>query len=555
MRSFLYSSDHRLMHSNRISFLPFALAIVFLFLGQSLMAQYYSGLSSTMGLPYPEKDNTGIRLEKAGFDLERLDSVATYHFELQYSNPSSEYKSFSQIIPLQFYFHEFRPDIRARMLENLAAIYPDLFQVTNAFDDIQNAIRRNFGQRLFVRKFLNPADLAQLGIALDARFASERLSTQKVMVEFRWVESQEAALQGLGQVLKMELKIVQALSVGPGEKAALSARIQIPSLMSGKQHRQFYAPLNLYGAKAWEGSIGTLYIINDMLKQSLVIPRNLDLSRQQYRESKQVVIVNNFEAQQLDRVAFVSQEYPKDCQIDPVQVMLPLGVSNISATSWFEGDRQLDGTRVQINPAIWALNQVPEYEHLSGQNLQVLEKGNSLQNYEASAQERLLSEHMQNKDCSISDGVSMIDYCNPIFAFDLSSDQQTHRKTAWCESTSGRGKGEKITFTLKQPAKAIRIYNGFQISDEKYVANSRVRRFRIKSAEAGVDRTFPMSDLKIINLYQIDLNPGKYEIIIEDVFTGKHPTTCLCSIAFDFTLNDPWFQKNFDNEDAQIAPK
>ena len=84
--------------------------------------------------------------------------------------------------PIHLYFNEFRPGYRPEMLDQMSKMFIDLFQVADPNMDIHDQLKDNFGQRLFVRRYVSSDNLKTTGIYADLFKGSTRLNYNKVWI-------------------------------------------------------------------------------------------------------------------------------------------------------------------------------------------------------------------------------------------------------------------------------------------------------------------------------------------------------------------------------------
>ncbi len=520
--------------------------LLFLGLSTAARAEHYSGVSSVAGLPFPDHELPDVRISNAMVHLRQLDTLAEYRLVLEYKNEGAEYQALQTITPLRLFFHEFRPDLRSPLLDRLATLFPAEFEVSNSYTDIRQELKNNFGQRLFVRKFVTTMDLAKLGLLCSAEVGDTPLNAKKIFLEFRWVEPERSEWQGTGAVLCMEVRVQHEVLIKPRDSRVVDMRIKMPSLITGKLNAQRYAPFELSGATAWAGPLDKLFLVSDLNTAIPVLPAGMGFRQFQEGTAHQVVLIENLQARTGDRVAFFDRrEGQPNCEASVSQLIFPLSVQNISASSWLDRVQTFPGLQVSERPGLLVAEELPEYEHLSGFDLTMLAKSKP-----AGTRPNPATQRMKSIDCSSPQGpaLEVQSYTHPVFAFDQGPEQGFHLRTAWCEGASGPGNGEHLRFELTQHARAMHVHNGYQFSDEKYAANSRLRTFTLSAEDGSFSQIMPMTDLRILNLYDLELKPGFYKLAIQGTYNGANPTTCLSSIGFDFIYNDPWFREHFSRQ-------
>ncbi len=515
---------------------------------QPLYAEHYSGVSSITGLPFPEKDLPGVSLSNALVQLKELDTLAEYRLVLDFKNTTTEYQAMQMITPMRFYLNEFRPELRAPILDRLATVFPTDFKVANPFSDTRQELQNNFGKRLFIRKFITTMDLAKLGIACQAEIDKTPLSAKKIFLEFRWVDPARPEWQGTGQVLCMEVRVQHEVLIKPGENRIVEMRLKLPSLITGKLGPQHYAPFELAGPNRWNGNIDQLFLVNNMDEAIVALPVNL--AQRQYQEGLEnnVTLIENLSTKAGDRIAFFDRDAgDRDCELSTSEIYFPTAIRNISASSWLDRQKEFPGFQVEERPRLLMTAEIPEYEHLSGFDLTLFNGAD-----QASMMPNPAIQRITSLPCNRTEGpaIAVNGYCNPVFAFDLGPEKGFQMQTAWCEDADGSGTGEFLRFELTQPAHAMHIHNGYQLNDEKYAANNRIRTFTLSSEDGSFSKILPVTDLRILNLYDLNLKPGFYKFSIEGTYEGTAPTACLASVSFEFDVPEPWFSQHFPTKTA-----
>ena len=120
------------------------LLIVFTASGQ---AYNFNGMAAMPGNISPTKPTDKINLSKQIIKLNHFDTMASYSVLYEFKNLSNEYVSIDAVLPIDIYFTDFRPDKRARVLNDMAKVFPDVFDVPLPFADISQQIMDKFGRR------------------------------------------------------------------------------------------------------------------------------------------------------------------------------------------------------------------------------------------------------------------------------------------------------------------------------------------------------------------------------------------------------------------------
>ena len=92
-------------------------------------------------------------------------------------------------------------------LDDLATVptFSDIFAVQDRSVDTREQIRKNFQQRLFVRKYISIDNLKQLGIHVDMFRNNTRINIKKVMCELKFTDATPLYLPKNTEVLSMEI--------------------------------------------------------------------------------------------------------------------------------------------------------------------------------------------------------------------------------------------------------------------------------------------------------------------------------------------------------------
>lgn len=141
---------------------------------------------------------------------------------------------------------------------------------------------------------------------------------------------------------------------------------------------------------------------------------------------------------------------------------------------------------------------------------------------------------------------------NTNFIFHPYNLYDTNTKTVYAESVLGDGIGTKIEFLFEDiiNLKAIEIFNGFQMTDNGFNENNRVKSIKILSFnndKINQNIEFQLSDIKEKQILNIKENLIGNKIIIEilSVYKGsKYDDTCISEITLlGLSKNDNIYKK------------
>lgn len=111
----------------------------------------------------------------------------------------------------------------------------------------------------------------------------------------------------------------------------------------------------------------------------------------------------------------------------------------------------------------------------------------------------------------------------PVQAYGASNLFDCKKDFGWAEGAKGKGVGEKININLQVPAKPsiLKIWNGYQRSDEHYKSNARLKSFEF-GPEGGPYTTYNVADTKEpITVTLSGIEEGhKFELIAKEVYPG-----------------------------------
>jgi len=527
----------------------------------------FNGLSVITGNLRPEGPDFGISLQNELIHMRELDTGAVYDILYEFKNTTNNYGVVMMSLPIQLYFNEFRPGVRSKALDQLAKLMPDIFKVDDPGVDIREQLKNNFGQRLFIRRYVSSQNLKQLGIVSDIFRNNSKTNYTKVLIEFRWMDEDPYNLNKNTEVLLADIKMIAEITFQPNEQFNILTFLKMPSTVAGIDELQIYAPYRIGYDKNWPGAIQNLYIQHDIFNATPVFPSKFNYSTHYSGERSQVLVLKNITPAANDNIAFYTiRENVKECGSKALTVeksIIPSPVRNVTASSWDKQELKLsDRNYVAANESAISDN-IQAYQTGNPVNLDIFSNNWTAKKYNS----YLLNDYLFSTCKGNIAEITLKESGHPIYAFDISNfnmddsafvdKENLQMQTAWCEGAQGKGKGEYIEFELLQPVSAIRIYNGNQLNDEVFKASSKVDVIRFSSLDKLVeDKKYSIIDLPIQNLYPIHLPAGKYRIYMDEIEDGKNPVTCLSSISFDFILEDPWYQKSISIlESAYNKPK
>ncbi|MBK8682891.1 MAG: hypothetical protein IPN31_13505 [Bacteroidetes bacterium] len=527
----------------------------------------FNGLSVITGNLRPEGPDFGITLQNEMIHMRELDTGAVYDILYEFKNTTTSYGVVMMTQPIQLYFNEFRPGVRSDALNQLAKLMPDIFKVEDPGVDIRDQLKNNFGQRLFIRRYVSSQNLKQLGIVSDIFRNNSKTNYTKVLMEFRWLDEDPYNLNKNTEVLFVDIKMIAEITFQPNEQFNILTFMKVPSTVAGIDELQIYSPFTIGYEKNWPGTIQNLYLQHDIFNATPILPSKYNYTTQYTGERSQVLVIKNITPVNNDKIAFYTiRENVKECGSKALTVeksIIPSPIRNVTASSWDKSELKLtDRNYVATNEAATS-NTIQTYQTGNPVNLDIFSNNWTAKKYNS----YLLNDYLLSTCKGNVAEITLKESGHPIYAFDISNfnmddsafvgKENLQMQTAWCEGASGRGKGEYIEFELLQPISAIRIYNGNQLNDDVFTNSSKVDVIRFSSVDGLVeDRKYSIIDLPIQNLYPISLPAGKHRIYIDDIDDGKNQVTCLSSISFDFVLEDTWYQKSISTlENAYNKPK
>lgn len=522
---------------------------------QAQSTSYFNGVSAVTGNIKPEGEPAGIRLQNELIHIRELDTVVLYDILYEFQNTTTGYGNSTIQQPISLYFNEFRPGLRSPMLNKLALVFNDVFQVEDTTVDIRDQIKANFQQRLFIRRYVSPANLKALGIVADVFKNKQHIEYKKVMVEFRWLDEDPYNLNKNTEVLVMDIKFITDFTFNPNEKYNLLSFLKLPTTICGIDEKQLYAPYQIGYEKNWTGTIDNIYIQHDIFTATPVIPSGFTYTNKYVGEKDQVLILKNITPAPDQRIGFYAiQENYGVCgknKLVEEQLIIPVPVKNVTASSWVKTDTKISGRNYVVANEVAFSDKIQAYQTGNPTNLDMMSANFQTKPYTS----YLLNDYLTGDCKGQSADINIKESGHPIYAFDISNynpddsafagKDNLAMQTGWCEGAAGSGKGEYIEFELTQPVKAIKMYNGNWLNDKVYKESTMVDIIRFNSPDGLIDDLkYSIIDLQIQNLYQLKLPAGKYRIYMNDIGEGKNPVSCIASITFDFDLQDEWYQNS-----------
>jgi hypothetical protein len=514
----------------------------------------FNGLSVITGNIYPSDKHMGITIQNELIHMRGLDTSSLYDILYDMRNTGDQYGVVNITQPMTLYFNEFRPGYRSPLLDQMGKLFVDIFQVSDPATDIRRQIQDNFGQRLFIRRYVSSENLKTLGIYADIFKNNTRLNYTKVLVEFRWVDEDPYNLEKNTEVLRMQVTMSTDIEFKPNESFKLLSFIKVPTTICGIDQLQLYTPYQLNFSQSWATPLQKLYVQHDIFDITPIIPSSASYKTQYSGERSQVLTISNLPKDQKSGLAFYAiRENLQECGntlLREEKSIIPAPITDVTASSWVKKPFRLENRNYVVTYETTLSDSIQEYQTGNPTNLDLFSRG---------VQKRLYSSYLMNDfiagNCkSQNPGISVKEGGHPIFAFDISNYSEEDsafagqpnlaRQTCWCEGADGAGEEEYIEFTLTQPSNAVSIFNGNWQSDSIFSSSTMTDVIRFSSPDGLIeDRKYSIIDLKIKNLYPISMPAGKYRIYLNDVENSKkNKVTCINSILFDFVLEDEWYQ-------------
>lgn len=528
-------------------------------------AQQYNGLSVSTGNLYPENSNFGVVLQNELIQVQEFDSVVKYDVVYEFKNNTTNFATVTAVLPINIYFNEFAPGKRSEMLDKLATIptFNDIFAVQDKNLDTREQIRNNFEQRKFVRKYVSLDNLKAMGIYVDLFRNNTRINVKKVWCEIKFTDATPLYLPKNTEVLHMEIKLIAEMNFAPDELSTILAFLTIPSVEAGIEREEMYSMYDLGFEKNWSGRLEGLYIKHDMFQCAPILPTKMnEYTTFVSGERDQVIRFDDIMLTDNDKIAFFAIGESKNCSGGLAftdQAIVPSAVKSIAASSYLKTDLEIPKRVFHQTPMIAFSDSLHPYQTGNPTGVDVLNTSLKQQLYDNSG----FYSHISGNCKSASPVITLKESGHPLFAFDISDhsyDDSTYdnrenlaRQTCWCEGASGMGEKEWIEFEITQPSREMRIYNGNQFSKKVFTESSKADIITVTSLDGhkinpngdnpAVFRS-SIIDLTILNVYELNMPPGKYRIAIEAVDKGTVQNTCFSSITFDFQVVDEWFMRS-----------
>lgn len=519
----------------------------------------YNGVSAITGNLKPEGATYGISLQNELIHVRELDTAVLYDVLYEFKNTTTSYGNFTVMQPITIYFNEFRAGMRSDMLDKLGVLFSDVFKVQDASIDIRKQLKENFGDRLFIRRYVSSQNLKALGIIADIFKNNQKSQYKKILVEFKWIDEDPYNLNKNTEVLVMEIKFSTDFTFNPGEQIQILSFMKLPPTVCGIQEKQIYTPYQIGYDKNWEGSIQNLYIRHDAFDISPILPSSFSYTANYIGERDQVLLIKNILPANKQRIGFYTTEENRDAcgnNVSAEQLLIPSAIKNITSSSNTKEELHIVKRNYKTTNQVIVSDSLQAYQTGNPTDLDFIKKDFRAKVF-PSELNTLIKTNCKNGETDIA----LQQGGHPVYAFDISNFDEKdtantgkpnlQMQTCWCEGAAGKGKGEYIEFELTQPVSYIRIYNGNWFDEKSFTEGSKADIIRFYSVDGTFedgkkDKTFSIIDLKIQNLYTLKLQPGKYRIYIDDATVGKNETSCISSISFSFDFQDEWFRKSMD---------
>ena len=543
------------------------LAILLCVMSLNLFAQSnsFNGMSVSTGNLHPETSNYGVVLQNELIQVTDFGEQVQYDVVYEFKNASTNFATVTAAMPLKIYFNEFGYGKRPKFLEDLATVptFSDIFAVQDRSIDTREQIRKNFQSRLFVRKYISIDNLKQMGIFVDMFRNNTRINIKKVLCELKFTDATPLYLPKNTEVLAMEITFLVEMNFTPDEETNVLTFLTIPAINAGVDRQETYTTYELGYEKNWSGRLNALYVQHDIFHATPIFPSKMNEFKTFVSGDRdQVVMFDDIMLVDKDKIGFYHYSNQTNCNPGALyneQAIVPVAIKSVNASSWVKTDSELPKRYFYNTPMVAYSDSLHPYQTGTNTGIDALNGQTKTSDYN-----NLSYYNYIKSSCKTNvPNIALKESGHPIYAFDVSDhiyEDSTYdtrenlaRQTCWCEGIAGAGDGEWIEFEITQPSSALKIYNGNQNSKKSFEESSKADIIVIKSLDGhkiNPNATVPSEmrssiiDMTILNVYELNMPPGKYRVTIEATDKGTVPTTCFSTIAFDFQVRDEWYLKS-----------
>ncbi len=541
-------------------------AILLCLVSVSVFAQTgFNGLSVATGNLHPETSNYGVVLQNELIQVSEFDNDVKYDVVYEFKNATSNFATVTAVMPLKIYFNEFAYGKRPKLLDDLATVstFSDIFTVQDRSVDTREQIRKNFQQRLFVRKYISMDNLKQMGIYVDMFRNNTRINIKKVLCELKFTDATPLYLPKNTEVLSMEISFIIEMNFTPDEETNILTFLTIPTTNAGIDRTETYTTYELGYEKNWSGRLNNFYIQHDIFNETPILPSKMNEFKTYVSGDRaQVLVFDDIMFTDKDKIGFFHFANQQSCNGGSLvneQAIVPVAIKSVTASSWLKTDSEMPKRLFYNTPMIAYSDSLHPYQTGSVTGIDALNNATKYTDYNTLSYYDFMKANCKNN----VPGITLKESGNPIYAFDISDhiyEDSTYdgrenlaRQTCWCEGVAGPGNNEYIEFEITQPSNELRIYNGNQSSKKVFDESSKADIITITSLDGhkinpNADNPSVMKssiiDLTILNVYELKMPPGKYRISIDATDKGTTPVTCFSSITFEFEVRDEWYQKS-----------
>lgn len=524
------------------------------------------GATAASGVIYSEQDHESVSMNReiiyfTGFQDKQLEGVrkiplAGYKVLFEFENHSPKGVQAPCAFPVNIFFTEFTKYSRSNILDNLAGIMPDIFDFSKNDKTVLAELRKTFENRNFIRRMINVRDLSKLNMDIKIVQDGKPVTIQKIILEFRWVYDREKNQE----FLAMETHLVHDLQFQPSSKSIVTVEYVVPSFNTGYNSSHYFSPYITGTGRTWKDEISEIYIVNNVLDATVVLPYYMDYEQKNYGYNQHVTIIKNHEPERNEKIGFyVTREndcgcYNRDAYQETLYIPKPL--KNVTASSWYNKKQKFPSQCIAGIDELSVIQWVPDFETGLYSKLTITQKPLHIEN---NTDEWI--ELATDSDCG-DDGEPFVLFkqgYHPIWAFDMSLDSlgtqyRTHSNyglgTSWCVFDAAGGKEQYIEFQLTQDVNELKFYTGMTKSEDLYKQYNRIARFNLKRTDGEFEKIIDLSDI-LTSSYEMKLKPGIYRMTVKDVFEGKEKNiTCFSSLRFSFMFEDKWFTAHFNQIDS-----